>query len=110
MAVDNKGFSALAVRLSDQVKAISYLFVRRHVDAATDNGGTALFVAGLPVVHHPMTAALEAVFSAFGEVLSTVIHQSQVRASCLYTPPCALAFSSGRRHSLLELACLEADL
>jgi len=43
-----------------------------------EEGSRALFVTGLPVVHHPLQEVLETLFSPFGAVKSVVLHQSQV--------------------------------
>jgi len=79
------GFTPLAVRFSDASKVLSHLFVRQHAqEGQREEGSRALFVTGLPVVHHPLQEVLETLFSPFGAVKSVVLHQSQLSAILVY--------------------------
>lgn len=85
MSHDYSGFSPLAVRFSDSSKVLSHLFVRQHLqEGSLEEGCRALFVTGLPVVHHPMQEVLETLFSAFGVVESVVLHHSQLSAILMF--------------------------
>lgn len=70
------GFTSLAVRFSEDSKAVTNLFLKPHQHQ--EDVVKALFVAGLPVLHHPLEQALQTLFSAFGPVASVIVHQSQV--------------------------------
>ena len=79
MSKASSAFSSLAVRFSERTKSLTHLFIRHHkLDPAEESAGGGLFVTGLPLLHHPLQAALEALFSSFGKVASLVVHHSQV--------------------------------
>lgn len=110
MSRDYNGFSPLAVRFSDVSKVLSHLFVRPHIqEESQEEGNRALFVTGLPVVHHPMQEVLETLFSAFGGVKSIVLHQSQLSAILVFEKEGSTAkvLKAAAQNSVLEVPLVE---
>lgn len=74
---EGQALTPLPVRFQDHTKAVTYLYVRVHKSDADSLQGFTLFVCGLPVLKHALEAALEVLFSAFGDV-QIVLHPSKV--------------------------------